>query len=130
MMVIDTSVLMAIVKNEPLADECRAVMRTEPQIILSAGTFIEAKVVAAGRGLVSNMDDLLRTAISEIIPVTPERAEQIAAAYTRWGKGIHPAALNFGDCFAYATAIEHACPLLYIGNDFSQTDVLSARLPS
>lgn len=127
MMVIDTSALIAVVRNESLATECRAVMRMEPYIILSAGTLIEAKIVAARRGLAEEMEELLRVAIAEIVPVTFERAENIAAAYALWGKGVHPASLNFGDCFAYATASEYGCPLLYIGNDFSRTDIRSAR---
>ena len=53
-------------------------------------------------------------------------ARRTAAAYTRWGKGAHAAGLNFGDCFAYEVAKEHACPLLYVGADLAQTDVMSA----
>ncbi len=52
--------------------------------------------------------------------------EPAADAYRRWGKGFHKASLNFGDCFAYALAEELACPLLYIGKDFPQTDIVSA----
>ncbi|HYI71714.1 MAG TPA: type II toxin-antitoxin system VapC family toxin, partial [Skermanella sp.] len=51
---------------------------------------------------------------------------RIAQAYERWGKGVHPAGLNFGDCFAYAVASEHSCPLLFIGDDFSKTDLRQA----
>ncbi len=69
------------------------------------------------------MDDLLQVFSVEIIPVTPERARLTAQAYSVWGKGIHPATLNYGDCFAYATAKEYGCPLLFVGNDFSQTDI-------
>ena len=58
-----------------------------------------------------------------IANVTPASARRIADAYARWGKGIHAAGLNFGDCFAYEAAREHTCPLLYVGNDFSQTDI-------
>lgn len=62
----------------------------------------------------------------EVASVTPAAAPRIAAAYERWGKGRHPAALNFGDCFAYEAAKEHDCPLLYVGGDFAQTDIESA----
>ncbi len=62
----------------------------------------------------------------EIIPLTSARAEVAATAYQRFGKGFHPASLNFGDCFSYATAKEFDCPLLYIGDDFARTDVRSA----
>jgi ribonuclease VapC len=59
----------------------------------------------------------------EIVSVTPAAARRIARAYERWGKGIHPAALNFGDCFAYDVAREHGIGLLYAGKDFARTDV-------
>jgi ribonuclease VapC len=63
----------------------------------------------------------------EIVTVTFAAARRIAGAYAQWGKGIHPAALNFGDCFAYALAKERGCPLLYVGEDFSHTDLQLAR---
>ena len=59
----------------------------------------------------------------EIVTVTPASARRIAEAYQRWGRGLHPAALNFGDCSAYEVAREHACRLLYIGDDFEKTDI-------
>ncbi|HZF96553.1 MAG TPA: type II toxin-antitoxin system VapC family toxin [Allosphingosinicella sp.] len=59
----------------------------------------------------------------EVVPLTEERARAAAEAYRTWGEGFHPAKLNFGDSFAYALAKEHDCPLLFIGNDFSKTDV-------
>lgn len=62
----------------------------------------------------------------EVVAVTLVSARQLAQAYARWGKGVHPAALNFGDCFAYALAKENTCPLLYVGDDFSGTDIQSA----
>ena len=58
--------------------------------------------------------------------VTPAAARRVAQAHARWGKGLHPASLNFGDCFAYALAAEHGCPLLYVGGDFAQTDIRPA----
>jgi hypothetical protein len=57
---------------------------------------------------------------------SPAAARRVAAAYARWGKGNHRAALNVGDCFAYEVAKHHACPLLYVGRDFARTDVRSA----
>jgi ribonuclease VapC len=59
----------------------------------------------------------------EIVTVTPASARRIAEAYQRWGRGLHPAALNFGDCFAYEVAKEHACRLLYVGDDFVKIDI-------
>jgi ribonuclease VapC len=72
----------------------------------------------------------LRTLIDglglDIVPVTSDFAHRVADACARWGKGIHPARLNLGDCFAYALAAERACPLLFIGHDFTRTDVANA----
>jgi len=59
-------------------------------------------------------------------PVTEAFARRAAAAYAQWGRGVNPAALNFGDCFSYAVAKQYNCPLLYVGNDFAKTDVASA----
>jgi ribonuclease VapC len=58
--------------------------------------------------------------------VTAATALRISAIYATWGRGRHPAALNFGDCFSYDTAKTHACPLLFVGEDFSKTDLESA----
>jgi ribonuclease VapC len=73
------------------------------------------------------MQTLIEDLAFEVVSVTPAAARRIAAAYERWGKGAHPAGLNIGDCFAYEAAKEHACPLLYVGNDFSQTDIKAPR---
>jgi ribonuclease VapC len=59
----------------------------------------------------------------DIVSVTPASARRIAVAYGQWGRGAHPAGLNFGDCFSYELAKEHPCPLLYVGDDFSKTDL-------
>jgi ribonuclease VapC len=58
--------------------------------------------------------------------MTAASARRIAEAYARWGKGVHPAGLNFGDCFACELAKEHSCPLLFVGDDFAKTDVKRA----
>ena len=62
----------------------------------------------------------------DIIPVTAASARRVAAAYDAWGKGVHPAGLNFGDCFAYEVAKAHECPLLFVGDDFTKTDIRNA----
>jgi ribonuclease VapC len=129
MIVVDTSALMAILNKEAAALDCRRALRRESAIAISAGTYTEAMIVAAGRGMAGPMDELLRRTISDVITLTPERARLAAQAYTVWGKGNHSAALNFGDCFAYAVARELNCPLLFVGNDFSKTDIVSALPP-
>ena len=130
MIVVDTSALIAIIKDEEMGWACSNIMAREPRIIMSAGTLVEARIVALGARRLSTLDEIIAGSIAEVIPVTDERARFVSDVYWRWGKGFHRAGLNFGDCFAYATAKEFDCPLLYIGNDFAQTDVRSARPPS
>jgi ribonuclease VapC len=60
-----------------------------------------------------------------VVPVTEDSASRIGVTYDRWGKGVNPAGLNFGDCFAYEVARRFGCPLLYVGNDFARTDIES-----
>jgi ribonuclease VapC len=126
MIVVDTSALMAIVLDEPKADACIAALEVEDEILISAGTVAEALIVSARRNVREEVASLIDGLGFAIVTVTPASARRIAQAYERWGKGIHPAALNFGDCFAYEVAKEHACRLLYVGDDFSQTDIESA----
>lgn len=126
MIVVDTSALMAIIQNEAMGPRCEEVLELQNHVLISAGTVVELMIVSTNRGLANIMVKLLDIHVSEIVPVTPERAFLIAGANAQWGKGIHRAGLNFGDCFAYATAKEFDCPLLYGGNDFSRTDIVCA----
>ncbi|MEF3366262.1 type II toxin-antitoxin system VapC family toxin [Methylocystis sp. 9N] len=126
MIAVDTSALMAIVLGEPDADACVSVLEAEDDLLISAGTVAEALIVAARRNVGEEMARLIEGLGFEIISVTPASARRIAQAYERWGKGAHPAALNFGDCFAYEAAKEHGCRLLYVGDDFKKTDLESA----
>jgi ribonuclease VapC len=126
MIAVDTSALMAILLNEPDADSCIAVLEAENDLVISAGTVAEALIVAARRDVGEEMERLLEGLGLEIVNVTPASARRIAQAYENWGKGVHPAALNFGDCFAYEVAKEHECPLLYVGGDFARTDIEGA----
>ena len=86
----------------------------------------EALIVSARRNVAKEMARLIDGVGFEIVSVTASTARRVADAYARWGRGAHPAALNFGDCFAYALAKERRCPLLFIGQDFARTDVESA----
>lgn len=123
MIAVDTSALMAIVLNEPEADVCAAVLEAEDRLLISAGTVAEVLIVAGRRNLGEEMGRLIDGLGFEIVSVTPASARRIAETYARWGKGVHPAALNFGDCFAYVVAKEHGCRLLCVGADFAHTDV-------
>jgi ribonuclease VapC len=124
MIAVDTSALMAILLDEPEADDCMVAIQEADRLLISAGTMAEALIVAGHRNLGDTMAALIDGLDFEIVPVTAASARRIAAIYGRWGKGIHPATLNFGDCFAYEVAAERKCRLLYVGSDFTQTDVL------
>jgi ribonuclease VapC len=123
MIAVDTSALMAIVLNEPRADACIATLEAEDDLLISAGTVAEALIVSGRRNVGQEVSNLINGLGFEVVSVTPASARRVARAYEQWGKGVSPAALNFGDCFAYEVAQEHACRLLYVGNDFSKTDI-------
>jgi ribonuclease VapC len=114
---------MAIVLDDPEADACIAALEAEDDLLISAGTVAEALIVAARRNVGEEMERLIDGLGFEIVSVTSASARRIAQAYEQSGKGAHPAALNFGDCFAYAVAKEHGCRLLCVGEDFAKTDV-------
>jgi len=120
---VDTSALMAIVLNEPEADACIAALLAEDDLMISAGTIAEALIVSARRNVGEEIALLIDGLGFEVVSVTSAAARRIAEAYERWGKGVHPGSLNFGDCFAYEVAKEHRCRLLFVGDDFSRTDV-------
>jgi ribonuclease VapC len=123
MMAVDTSALMAIVLNEPEADACIAALAAEDDLVISAGTLAEALIVSGRRNVGDEIARLIDGLGLEVVNVTSASARRVAEAYLRWGRGVHPAALNFGDCFAYEVAKERRCRLLFIGDDFPQTDV-------
>ena len=123
MIVVDTSALMAILLDEAEADRCADILEAEDRILMSSGTLAEALIVASRRGRRSEMDRLVAELGFEIVGVSAASARHVVQAYELWGKGIHPAGLTFGDCFAYALAKERGCRLLYVGEDFSRTDL-------
>ncbi|WP_405056412.1 type II toxin-antitoxin system VapC family toxin [Kribbella sp. NBC_01505] len=128
-MIIDTSALIAILRAEPDAAEFAEAIETATSRRMSAATFLEAAVVIDSQRnpVVSRrFDELVGAAEIQIEPVTEAQARIAREAYRDFGKGSgHPAGLNFGDCFAYALAQESGEPLLFKGNDFSQTDLKS-----
>lgn len=123
MIAVDTSALMAIVLGEAESDACMEILEAEPAVLISASTVAEALIVAARRNVADEMAKLIDGLGFDIVTVTAASARRVAAAYVRWGKGVHPAGLNFGDCFAYEIAKAHDCRLLYVGDDFAKTDV-------
>lgn len=127
MIALDTSALIAILLDEPEGPDCRAALESDEDAVMSAGTMAEALLIAGHRNFADQLSAFVAAQGIEIEPVTFEDARRIAQAHLRWGKGVHPAGLNFGDCFAYALAQKFDCPLLFIGDDFSRTDVRPAR---
>jgi ribonuclease VapC len=123
MIAVDTSALMAIVLGESQSDVCIAALEAETELLISAGTVAEALIVAARRNVLAETASLIDGLGFEVVTITLASARRIAEAYRRWGKGVHPAGLNLGDCFSYEVAKAHSCPLLFIGDDFSNTDV-------
>lgn len=123
MIAVDTSALMAILLNEPESEACILALEAETEVLISAGTMTEALIVAARRNIAEEMTSLIEDLGFTIVPVSASAARRVADAYARWGKGIHPAGLNFGDGFAYVVASEYGCKLLHVGADFARTDI-------
>lgn len=124
MIAVDTSALLAVALYEPRAHACATALKSD-ELIISAMTLAEALVVSSRRGVGFQFGSLLDGLDFTVISVSQSTAERIAQIYGRWGKGVHPAALNLGDCFAYDVAKEHLCRLLYVGKYFAQTDIES-----
>jgi len=126
MIVVDTSALVATLLREPPAEACAAALEDADTILISAATYAEAVIVADRRGFGQAMTGTVEGLGMEVVSLTAAGVAQVRAAYAAWGKGIHPAGLNLGDCFAYALARARDCPLLYVGDDFARTDIRPA----
>lgn len=133
-MILDTSALVAILRNEADASVYATAIEQADRRRLSTASFVEVAAVIDGAHdpVVSRrLDELIAIAEIELEPVTAEQARIARAAYRDFGKGSgHPARLNFGDCFAYALATALHEPLLFKGDDFGHTDVTAAVDPS
>lgn len=128
-MVIDTSAIIAILTDEPERRIFNEAIESTDSCMMSAASFVEASIVIeSSRGYdgLRDFDLFLASAGIEVVPVDVEQARAAREAFRRFGKGRHPAALNFGDCFSYALAKATSLPLLFKGNDFSGTDVQRA----
>lgn len=129
-MIIDTSALIAILRDEREARVFAEAIEAATGRRISAANFLEAAVVIDGsRDPVASrrFDELIDVAQIEVAPVTERQARIARDAYRDFGRGTgHPAGLNFGDCFAYALAKDAGEPLLFKGSDFSHTDVAPA----
>ena len=128
-MIVDSSALLAILYREPDAARFEQVIATTANCRMSVANALEASMVVEGRGGIEAGDELdafLQSAGIELAPVTEEHLVAARRAWRHFGKGNHAAALNFGDCFAYALAEATGEPLLFKGDDFSRTDIPSA----
>ena len=129
-MIVDTSALIAIVRNEPEAEQFARLISISDRARLSSVSYVEVGAVldrVDSPVLARQFDRLIDASGIELESVTPRQAHIARAAYRDFGKGSgHPARLNFGDCFSYALASESGEPLLFKGDDFTQTDVAPA----
>ena len=128
-MIVDSSAVLAVLYREPDAERYERAIAESPNCRMSVANMLEASIVLEGRGGAAaghELDVFLESAAIELAPVTVEHAEAARRAWRRFGKGNHPAALNYGDCFAYALANVAGAPLLFKGEDFSQTDIKAA----
>ena len=129
-MIVDTSVIIAILKDEQNAASIRTILSRSRDCRMSAESYVEAGVVVDSNRnpvLSRRFDDLLRDVEISVEPVTLNQARIAREAYRDFGKGRHRAGLNLGDCFAYALAKEKGETLLFKGDDFCHTDIESAE---
>jgi ribonuclease VapC len=128
-MILDTSALIAILQNETGSEALIEKLERAEVIRVSSATVVELGIVMQARfGDYGELeaDQLLHRLKADIVPVSAEHAEIARYAYRTYGKGYHSASLNYGDCFSYSLAISLNEPLLFVGQDFSKTDVMIA----
>ncbi len=122
-MIVDTSALIAVLRHEPEADGFVESLLASSSVRVSAGTLLETRLVAERNGGTAELAELLELIGIDVVPVDARQVDLAFDGFRRFGKGRHPAGLNFGDLFAYALARALDAPLLFKGNDFTRTDV-------
>jgi ribonuclease VapC len=128
-MVIDSSAIVAILQQEPEAERLALAIARDNVRLVSAASWVECGVVAflrAGEEGIRDLDLLAAKCRLQVATVTAKQAGVALQAFMSYGKGVHPARLNFGDCFAYALAKDAGEPLLFKGEDFGRTDITAA----
>jgi ribonuclease VapC len=128
-MVIDTSALLAILWHEPERSAFLDIISSDPALAISAVTYCEASIVLAARinvEAVKVLDEMINELQLEVVSIDLSASFAARSAYFRYGKGFHPARLNFADCFSYSLAKQRDEMLLFKGQDFRQTDVRPA----
>ena len=127
-MILDTSAVAAIVLEEPGFEQVLAAIGRDARIGIGSPTLVEVFIVLArrlGGNPKAEVSRLMRSIEIEVIPFSKEHCDVALEAFLRYRKSRHPAALNFGDCMAYATAKVASEPLLFVGRDFAKTDIKS-----
>lgn len=127
-MIIDSSALFAILLQEPEAERIARAIARDPARLISAATWLEismAVFLRVGEEGLRSLDLLVAKYHIEVVPMTPQQAEIARRAFKQYGKGIHPARLNFGDCIVYSLAKDTGEPLLFKGEDFDKTDIMT-----
>lgn len=127
-MVVDTSAIVAVLFGEPGRGEIERHLLAGP-VVMSAATRVELGIVVEakkGSAGVQLLDELLGRLQIDVVPVDADLAAGALVGWRRFGKGRHPAGLNFGDTFSYALARQLGQPLLFVGDDFSRTDLVAA----
>ena len=128
-MVIDSSAVLAILQREPESSHFAALIEADPVRLISAVSVLEAGLIAEvrkGEAGALELDNFILRGQLQTVPFDVEQADIARLAFRRFGKGRHPARLNFGDCAAYALASIRGEPLLFKGEDFSKTDIETA----
>jgi ribonuclease VapC len=125
-MIVDTSALIAILRKEQGYQSFIETLLKADRVRISAATLLESRMVAHRDNGLAELAELLVTLDAEIIPVDQAQTDVAFQGFLRYGKGQHPAGLNFGDCFSYALARVYDEPLLFKGNDFPRTDIDTA----
>lgn len=128
-MVIDASAVIAVLTGEAGSDRCVRALNEAESLQMSAASVLEVAMAVESRyGDIGRrrFDKWLETSPVEVMVVTRDQVEMAREGFRRFGKGRHPAALNFGDCFSYGLAMALAESLLFCGRDFSRTDVRAA----
>jgi ribonuclease VapC len=131
-MVVDSSAVIAILKQEPGWERLQEALLRAETAVMSAAVVVETSIVieaASGAAGLRKLDALLEATAIEVVAFEPEQVALARDGFRRFGKGRHPARLNFGDCLSYALAQQRAEPLLFTGEDFGRTDV-EAALPA
>jgi ribonuclease VapC len=131
-MVVDSSAIIAILRQEPGWERLHDALLGAEAPVISAASVVETSIVvesAAGKAGIDKLDALLDAAAIAIVPFDAAQVALARDGFRRFGKGRHPAGLNFGDCLCYALARQRGEPLLFKGDDFARTDVEAALPP-